>query len=47
MAHSTVVTAAAVHDKHPMPDLLRGNETRVYGDSAYASQKVPNEGKAP
>ena len=46
MPHSTVFTAANVHDKHPMPDLLHGNETRVYGDSAYASQKVLNEGKA-
>lgn len=25
-----------VHDKHPLPDLLHGNERRVYGDSAYA-----------
>lgn len=25
-------------DKHPLPDLLHGNEQRVYGDSAYASQ---------
>ena len=47
MAHSAVVTAANVHDKHPLPDLLRGNETRIYGDSAYASQKALIEGKAP
>jgi IS5 family transposase len=47
MPHSTVFTAANVHDKHPMPDLLHGNETRVYGDSAYASQKALIEGKAP
>ena len=39
LAHSAVVTAANVHDKHPLPDLLHGNEKRVYGDSAYASQK--------
>ena len=39
LAHSAVVTAANVHDKHPLPDLLHGNEQRVYGDSAYASQK--------
>jgi len=37
LAHSAVVTAANVHDKHPLPDLLHGNEQRVYGDSAYAS----------
>jgi IS5 family transposase len=47
MAHSAVVTAANVHDKHPLPDLLHGNEQRVYGDSAYASQKALIEGKAP
>ena len=38
LAHSAVVTAANVHDKHPLPDLLHGQETEVYGDSAYASQ---------
>jgi transposase, IS5 family len=47
MAHSAAVTAANVHDKHPLPDLLHGNERRVYGDTAYASQKALIEGKAP
>ncbi|MDP2451306.1 MAG: IS5 family transposase [Hydrogenophaga sp.] len=47
LTHSAVVTAANVHDKHPLPDLLHGNEKRVYGDSAYASQKKLIEGKAP
>ena len=47
LAHSAVVTAANVHDKHPLPDLLHGNEQRVYGDSAYASQKALIAGKAP
>jgi len=47
LAHSAVVTAANVHDKHPMPDLLHGNERRVYGDSAYASQKDLIRCKAP
>ena len=32
LAHTAVVTAANVHDKHPLPDLLHGNEQRVYGD---------------
>jgi len=41
-----VVTPANVHDKHPLPDLLHGNERRVYGDSAYASQKALIQGKA-
>lgn len=47
LAHSAVVTAANVHDKHPLPELLHGNEQRVYGDSAYASQKALIESKAP
>ena len=47
LAHSAVVTAANVHDKHPLPNLLHGNEQRVYGDSAYASQKGLIHGKAP
>jgi IS5 family transposase len=40
LAHSAVVTAANVHDKHPLPDLLHGSEERVYGDSAYASRRT-------
>lgn len=47
LAHSAVVTAANVHDKHPLPDLLHGSERRLYGDSAYASQKALIESKAP
>ena len=40
LAHTAVV-------KHPLPDLLHGNEQRVYGDSAYASQKALIGSKAP
>jgi IS5 family transposase len=47
LAHSAVVTAANVHDKHPLPELLHGAEQRVYGDSAYASQKELIASKAP
>ena len=47
LVHSAVVTAANVHDKHPLPDLLHGSEQRVYGDSAYASQKEMISSKAP
>lgn len=36
-----------MHDKHPLPNLLHGNEQRVYGDSAYASQKERIASKAP
>ena len=47
LAHSAVVTAANVHDKHPLPELLHGSEERVYGDSAYASQEELIASKAP
>lgn len=47
LAHSAVVTAANVHDKHPLPQLLHGAETEMYGDSAYASQQELIESKAP
>jgi IS5 family transposase len=47
LTHSAVVTAANVHDKHALPDLLHGEERRVYGDSAYQSQKALINGKAP
>jgi IS5 family transposase len=47
LAHSAVVTAANVHDKHPLPDLLHGNEEHIWGDCAYASQGKLIESKAP
>jgi IS5 family transposase len=47
LAHSAVVTAANVHDKHPLPSLLHGQEEVVYGDSAYASQQALIASKAP
>ena len=40
LVHSAAATAANVHDKHLIEDLLHGDERRVYGDSAYASQKA-------
>jgi IS5 family transposase len=47
LTHSAMVTAANVHDKHSLPDLLHGDELRVYGDSAYASQQELIASKAP
>ena len=47
LAHSAVVTAASVHDRHSLADLLHGNEQRVYGDSAYVSRKELIQFKAP
>jgi len=35
LIHSASVTAANVHDSHQVPNLLHGQETRFYGDSAY------------
>jgi IS5 family transposase len=37
--HSVAVTAANVHDSQVLGDLLHGDETRVWGDSAYAGQE--------
>jgi IS5 family transposase len=47
LVHSARVTAANEHDKHSIPDLLHGEERRVYGDSAYHSQKELIARKAP
>ncbi|MCK9285466.1 MAG: IS5 family transposase [Rhodocyclaceae bacterium] len=35
LVHRASVTAANVHDSHQVPNLLHGDETRFYGDSAY------------
>jgi IS5 family transposase len=47
LVHSARVTAANEHDKHSIPDLLHGEERRVYGDSAYHRQKELIASKAP
>ena len=47
LTHSAVVTAANVHDKHPLPELMHGAEDKLYGDSAYASQQALIRSKAP
>lgn len=38
LIHSVVATPANVHDSRVLPDLLHGEETRVWGDSAYTGQ---------
>lgn len=38
LVHSAAVTAANVHDSQVLSDLLHGEETRVWGDSAYTGQ---------
>lgn len=37
--HSVQVTSANVHDSQALPQLLHGQESRVYGDKAYVGQK--------
>jgi IS5 family transposase len=39
LVHSASVTAANVHDSHEVPNLLHGEETRFYGDSAYRGKQ--------
>jgi IS5 family transposase len=45
--HSAVATAANVHDSQVLDELLHGNETRVWGDSAYAGQRAALKEAAP
>ena len=39
LIHSVAATAATVHDSQVLPKLLHGQETRVWGDSAYSGQR--------
>ncbi len=47
LIHSAAVTSANVHDSQPLPQLLHGAETRVWGDSAYIGQKNAMRAAAP
>lgn len=38
LIHAVAATAANVHDSQVLPDLLHGDETRVWGDAAYRGQ---------
>ena len=46
LAHSVVVTDAAVHDSQVMDGLLHGEEEAVYGDKAYVSEEKKKEYEA-
>jgi len=46
LAHSVVVTDAAVHDSQVMDELLHGEERGVYGDKAYNSEEKKKEYEA-
>jgi IS5 family transposase len=47
LIHSVVATAANTHDSQVLGDLLHGEETRVWGDSAYTGQKEAMLSAAP
>jgi len=38
IVHSVCTSAASVHDKHMLPDLLHGEEKKVWGDAGYQGQ---------
>jgi len=45
--HSTEVSPANVHDSQMVSELLHGEETKVWGDSAYQGQKEAIRAAAP
>lgn len=45
--HSVAATAANVHDSQVLPELLHGQETRVWGDAAYSGQRDVIRQQAP
>ena len=47
LVHSMITTSANVHDSQVLPDLLHGDETRVWDDSAYIGQKRAIKERAP
>jgi len=47
LIHSVVATAANVHDSVIIGDLLHGDETRVWGDSAYTGKRATMTNRAP
>ena len=47
LIHAVVATAANVHDATVLPDLLHGEETRVWGDQAYRGQRETIREHAP
>lgn len=47
LIHSVAVTAAHVHDSQVLEDLLHGEETRIWGGSAYSGQSEVIKTHAP
>jgi IS5 family transposase len=47
IVHSVCTTAASVADKHMLPDLLHGQERKVWGDGGYQGQSEAIRAAAP
>jgi IS5 family transposase len=47
IVHSVCTSAASVADKHMLPDLLHGEERKVWGDGAYQGQSEAIRTAAP
>src|SRR5262252_9004290 len=47
LIHAVVATPANVADGTVLPELLHGNETRVWGDQAYRGQRAVIRRHAP
>jgi len=47
VVHSVITSAASVADKHMLPDLLHGEERKVWGDGAYQGQGEAIRAAAP
>ena len=47
LIHAAVATAANVADSAVLPELLHGQETRVWGDQAYRGQRAAIRRQAP
>ena len=47
LIHAVVATPANVADSTVLPDLLHGQETRVWGDQAYRGQRAVIRQHAP
>ena len=47
LIHSVAASPANMHDSNMLPELLHGQETHVWGDSAYAGQSELIEALAP
>lgn len=47
LVHSVITSAASVSDKHMLPELLHGEEKKVWGDGAYQGQSEAIRKAAP